>query len=72
LNNKIPFLGLLILIVGVSGCTSNAGSFNQSGMSFSYPSDNYTLVNVNNSSSDDIMEVELNGSSSDAYYKNLD
>lgn len=66
--NKIPILwilGLLILVVGVSGCTSNAGSFNQSRMSFDYPADNYTLVNVNNSSSDDIMEVELNGSSSD-------
>ena len=43
-------LGLLILVIGVSGCTSNASnvaSFNQSGMFFSYPADNYTFDVVN-------------------------
>lgn len=59
LNNKLLFLGifgLLILILGVSGCMGNGGSFNKSGMSFNY-SDNYTVSDVNTT---EPMTVTLN------------
>ena len=64
MNIKISIfgiLGLLILVIGVSGCTSNASnvaSFNQSGMSFSYPADNYTFDEVNTTAP---MTISLNG-----------
>jgi len=61
LNIKISILGilgLLIIVIGVSGCTSNVASFNQSGMFFSYPADNYTFDEVNTSAP---MTVSLNG-----------
>jgi len=60
LVNKIPFmgiLGLLVLVLAVSGCTSNAGSFNKSGMSFNFPGENYTVNEVNTT---EPMTVTLN------------
>lgn len=65
MDNKIPFmgvLGLLVLVLAVSGCTSNGGSFNQSGMSFNFPGDNYTVNEVNTT---EPMTVTLNGPASE-------
>ncbi len=55
-------LGVLVVVIFVSGCTSNAGSFNQSGMSFNFPGDNYTVHDVN---STEPMTVTLYGPASE-------